>query len=450
MNVVYALEMVVYNLEKAERMDQRLDTDSQQCHQCRDCLHKALFLLDMVQNSPGVNVEFVRLCQTMIESRRDEKLEFLERSLAMPGKQSKPPNRHAQYDQYSNISVIPQSDLGSTSPLAYESTFNASLIVPSREPRQRVAVFGNACAKKAIEDILLLPKILSKYGHHDIFPQIEQENFSIRRPVRSILLHGAPGTGKTSLVRAAAFDTDTALLPIYPSNIISKWSGDSEKFLRAAFNFAVKNEPCILFFDEIDSMCAHRTSIVGNGGAGATSSVGDGGHRGLLAEFLILLTELLDLATKSQVFVMAATNRLCDLDEAIVRRFERRVVVPLPDKHVRLDMMTYYMSTIASRLSDADFDSIVVRCDGWNGSDILQLCREAAMIPVRELCKQENQQSILGKRREPSNDPDPDPINDKGVECKDPPTLSLRDVTVGDFDTVFSRFSPVFQQEQQQ
>ena len=449
MDVVYALETVVYNLEKAERVDQRLDADSQRCHHCRDCLHKALFLLGMVQNSPGVNVEFVRLCQTIIEQRRDEKLDFLERSLAMPGKQSQPSNRHAQYDPYSNISAMPQSDLGSMSSLAYESTFNASLIVPSREHRQRVAVFGNASAKKAIQDILLLPKILSKYGHHDIFPRMEHENFSIRRPVRSILLHGAPGTGKTSLVRAAAFDTDTALLPIYPSNIISKWSGDSEKFLRAAFNFAVKNEPCILFFDEIDSMCAHRTSNVGNGGAAAASSVGDGGHRGLLAEFLILLTELLDLATNSHVFVMAATNRLCDLDEAIVRRFERRVVVPLPDKQVRLDMITYYMSTIASCLSDADFDSIVVRSGGWNGSDVLQLCREVAMIPVRELCKHENQQSILGKRREPSNDSDPEPINGKEIERTDPATLSLRDVVIGDLDTVFGCFSPVFHQEQQ-
>jgi katanin p60 ATPase-containing subunit A1 len=204
----------------------------------------------------------------------------------------------------------------------------------------------------------------------------------ILRPWRGILLHGPPGTGKTLLAKAVATECSTTFFNISASTLVSKWRGDSEKLVRVLFEVARYHGPSTIFLDEIDSILTSRD---GEGGEHEAS-------RRMKTELLIQMDGVKSSASASigssngsdgQVFVMAASNLPWDLDVAVLRRLEKRVLVPLPSADAREAMFRKHLGDRSA--PQMDFASVAQQTEGYSGADIELLSRECAMMPVRRL-----------------------------------------------------------------
>lgn len=199
----------------------------------------------------------------------------------------------------------------------------------------------------------------------------------ILRPWRGILLHGPPGTGKTMLAKAVATECKTTFFNISASTLVSKWRGDSEKLVRVLFEMARYHAPSTIFLDEIDSILSSR----GNEGNEHEAS------RRMKTELLIQMDGVKSHSSSSeqsaQVFVMTASNLPWDLDIAILRRLEKRVLVGLPTLQAREAMIRRHIEDRAEY--GFPYQEIALQTEGYSGADIELLCREAAMMPVRRL-----------------------------------------------------------------
>jgi transitional endoplasmic reticulum ATPase len=181
--------------------------------------------------------------------------------------------------------------------------------------------------------------------------------------------------GKTELAKAVAGECDAAFLLISPSNLLSKYVGDSERTLARIFDYSKSVAPAVLFFDEIDAIGMCRNTD-GN----------DQGVRRLMAE---LLVQFNSLKASHRVTILAATNRIEDLDCALLRRFERRIEIGLLPEAERAKLIELKMTGTLSQ-PDLDFLKIARQTDGYSGADLELLCREAAMHGVRELMQNED------------------------------------------------------------
>ncbi len=190
------------------------------------------------------------------------------------------------------------------------------------------------------------------------------------KPARGVLLYGPPGTGKTLVAKAVANESRANFISIKGPEIMSKWVGESEKAVRQAFKKAKQVAPAIVFLDEIDAIAPRR-------GSGGDSSV---------TERVVnqLLTSMDGLETLEKVTVMAATNRPDMVDPALLRpgRFDRLVLIAVPDEGARLSILGVH--TRGMPLRNVDLNSLAARTDGYVGADIMNLCREAAMIALRQ------------------------------------------------------------------
>lgn len=188
------------------------------------------------------------------------------------------------------------------------------------------------------------------------------------KPWKGILLFGPPGCGKTLLAKAAANECEATFFSISAADILSKWFGESEKLIKTLFSAAEKKAPSIVFVDEIDSIAAERT--VSETGA----------ERRVLTQVLRQMDGMEEL---KNILVMAATNIPWILDPAILRRFEKRVHVPLPDADARRKIFDIHLKG-AELAKDVDLDALTKMTSGYSGSDLERVCREAAMNPLRE------------------------------------------------------------------
>lgn len=197
----------------------------------------------------------------------------------------------------------------------------------------------------------------------------------IRRPPQGVLLFGPPGNGKTMLAKAVATECDATFFSISASSLTSKWVGESEKHMRALFSLARKLQPSVVFIDELDSMLSSRA-------AGEHEAT-----RRLKTEFLVQLDGVAASAegVGNRVLVLGATNRPGELDDAVLRRLPRRILIPMPDAAVRHVLLTKTLSGARHALSTEDVDAFVSCTDGYSCSDLVALVREAAMGPVRSL-----------------------------------------------------------------
>ncbi|OHT05676.1 ATPase, AAA family protein [Tritrichomonas foetus] len=185
-------------------------------------------------------------------------------------------------------------------------------------------------------------------------------------PWKSVLFYGPPGTGKTFLAKAVATECRRTFFNVTSATITSKWHGESEKLVSHLFTLAEQMAPSTIFFDEIDSVASQR----GGGNENEAS-------RKMKAQLLTKL-EGIDSATESsQVFVLAATNFPWDLDEALLRRFQKRIYIPLPDVEGRLAILKMNISEMIEE-DEFDLQMWAERLEGYSCADIANLCRDAA------------------------------------------------------------------------
>ncbi|WEW60620.1 AAA+-type ATPase [Emydomyces testavorans] len=235
-------------------------------------------------------------------------------------------------------------------------------------------IAGLEAAKKALKEAVVYP-----FLRPDLF-------MGLREPARGMLLFGPPGTGKTMLARAVATESKSTFFSISATSLTSKWHGESEKLVRALFSLAKAMAPSIIFVDEIDSLLSSR--LTGDHDATRRSKT----------QFLIEWSDLQRAAAgreqsskekaegdATRVLVLGATNMPWDIDDAARRRFVRRQYIPLPEADVRKLQLQKLLSHQKHELSEDDIDVLVKVTDGFSGSDITALAKDAAMGPLRNL-----------------------------------------------------------------
>jgi transitional endoplasmic reticulum ATPase len=191
------------------------------------------------------------------------------------------------------------------------------------------------------------------------------------RPPRGILLYGPSGCGKTMLAKAVATESQANFICVKGPEVISKWVGESEKAIRDIFKKARQVSPCIVFFDEIDSIAAKRSGASDN----------------KVSERVVdqILTEMDGLEEMADVVVLAATNRPELLDSALLRpgRFDRFLLVPPPEEKTRVEIFKVHLKNMPIEKGITDVD-LAKKTVGYSGADIEAVCREAAMLALRE------------------------------------------------------------------
>jgi SpoVK/Ycf46/Vps4 family AAA+-type ATPase len=234
------------------------------------------------------------------------------------------------------------------------------LIVTEKPQVNWEEVVGLDIAKKAIKEAIVYP-----VQRPDLFP--------LGWP-RGILLFGPPGCGKTLMAAAVATEIDATFFSIDAASIMSKWLGEAEKNVAKLFGSARKSaadgKPAIVFVDELDSLMGQHSNEVG-------------GEIRVRNQFLKEMDGIVDKGKKLHVYVIGATNKPWDLDWAFIRRFQKRILVPLPDHHTRLMMLKLYTSNL-QLAPDVDLHELARLSEGFSGSDIRDVCQSAQLKLIGE------------------------------------------------------------------
>uniref|UniRef100_A0A0N5BZI4 microtubule-severing ATPase n=1 Tax=Strongyloides papillosus TaxID=174720 RepID=A0A0N5BZI4_STREA len=225
-------------------------------------------------------------------------------------------------------------------------------------------VAGNDYAKRALEEAVILP-----YLNPSLFT-------GLRNPTKGILLFGPPGNGKTMLAKAVANESKCIFFNISAGDLTSKWVGESEKIITTLFAMARNAKSAVIFIDEIDSILCERSN--------SDSEVG----RRMKTQFLIQFDGC-TTDKNDRVLVIAATNRPFELDEAVIRRFPKRIFIDLPDEDARMNFIknTLEQNRASNGLSITDLRRVARATDMYTNADLIALCSEAAMVPLRSVSR---------------------------------------------------------------
>jgi SpoVK/Ycf46/Vps4 family AAA+-type ATPase len=234
------------------------------------------------------------------------------------------------------------------------------LIVTEKPAVNWAEVVGLDTAKKAVKEAIVYP-----VQRPDLFP--------LGWP-RGILLFGPPGCGKTLLAAAVATEIDANFYSIDAASIMSKWLGEAEQNVAKLFGSARKSstegKPAIVFVDELDSLMGQHQNEVG-------------GEIRVRNQFLKEMDGIVDKGKNLHVYVIGATNKPWDLDWAFIRRFQKRILVPLPDHHTRLTMLKLYTGNLQIA-HDVDLHELARLSEGFSGSDIRDVCQAAQLSLIGE------------------------------------------------------------------
>lgn len=200
------------------------------------------------------------------------------------------------------------------------------------------------------------------------------------QPPKGVLLFGPPGCGKTMIAKATARASGCKFINLQASTLTDMWYGESQKLTAAVFSLAVKIQPCIIFIDEIESFLRNRSSL-------------DHEATAMMKAQFMSLWDGLDTSTTTQVMVMGATNRPQDVDPAILRRMPTTFHVGLPNARQRQEILRLILA--GENLSNAiNLKEIAEKTEGYSGSDLRELCRDAAMYRVRDYVRKEQMRQI--------------------------------------------------------
>ncbi|KAM0932621.1 putative microtubule-severing ATPase [Dioscorea sansibarensis] len=234
-------------------------------------------------------------------------------------------------------------------------------------------VAGLSEAKRLLEEAVVLPLWMPEYFQ------------GIRRPWKGVLMFGPPGTGKTLLAKAVATECGTTFFNVSSATLASKWRGESERMVRCLFDLARAYAPSTIFIDEIDSLCNAR------GASGEHES-----SRRVKSELLVQVDGVNNSSTgedggRKIVMVLAATNFPWDIDEALRRRLEKRIYIPLPNFESRKELIKINLRTVEVA-ADVNIDEVARRTEGYSGDDLTNVCRDASLNGMRR--------KIAGKTRD--------------------------------------------------
>ncbi|CAM0874129.1 unnamed protein product [Alopecurus aequalis] len=262
--------------------------------------------------------------------------------------------------------------------VATENEFEKRLLADVIPPNDIGVTFDDIGAlenvKETLKELVMLP-----LQRPELFCKGQ-----LTKPCKGILLFGPPGTGKTMLAKAVATEAGANFINISMSSITSKWFGEGEKYVKAVFSLASKISPSVIFIDEVDSMLGRREN--------------PGEHeamRKMKNEFMINWDGL-RTKDKERVLVLGATNRPFDLDEAVIRRFPRRLMVNLPDTSNREKILKVILAK-EELGQDTDLESLASMTDGYSGSDLKNLCVTAAHFPIREILEKEKKEKNVAQ-----------------------------------------------------
>ncbi|VAH92073.1 unnamed protein product [Triticum turgidum subsp. durum] len=281
-------------------------------------------------------------------------------------------------DMLQSIHSDNKSSKKSLKDVATENEFEKRLLADVIPPNDIGVTFDDIGAlenvKETLKELVMLP-----LQRPELFCKGQ-----LTKPCKGILLFGPPGTGKTMLAKAVATEAGANFINISMSSITSKWFGEGEKYVKAVFSLASKISPSVIFIDEVDSMLGRREN--------------PGEHeamRKMKNEFMVNWDGL-RTKDKERVLVLGATNRPFDLDEAVIRRFPRRLMVNLPDASNREKILKVILAK-EELGQDTDLASLANMTDGYSGSDLKNLCVTAAHYPIREILEKEKKEKNVAK-----------------------------------------------------
>jgi len=337
-------------------------------------------LLKLVRLYPdyGLNSVYIQRAQA-----------YQERIKALQGEG---PVQSFQPQQERSVEMIePPAETGTDGKASYDE------LVLDEKPNVRWSqVVGLDPAKKAIKEAIVYP-----VERPDLFP--------LGWP-RGILLFGPPGCGKTLVAAAVATEIDAAFISVDAASIMSKWLGEAEKNVAKLFTSARKTasngRPAIVFIDELDSLIGMHSNEVG-------------GETRVRNQFLKEMDGVMDKGKNIHAYVIGATNKPWALDWPFIRRFQKRIMVPLPDHEARLNMLKLYTEHL-NLSTKVDLDEFARMAAGFSGSDIRDICQSAHLRVIGELFES-------GKASDKHAKPRPITMDDfKGILEDRKPSVSPR------------------------